>query len=36
VAATFEDTEPITAVANRLGWVTASMRNDWATVFPPD
>jgi hypothetical protein len=36
VAATFEDTEAITDVANRLGWVTVSMRNDWATVFSSD
>jgi len=32
-AATFEDPEPITAVAGRLGWVTVSMRDDWETVF---
>lgn len=32
-AATFEDSEPITAVAERLGWVTVSMRSDWETVF---
>jgi hypothetical protein len=31
--ATFQETEPITAVANRLGWVTVSMRDDWSTVF---
>jgi phosphoglycolate phosphatase-like HAD superfamily hydrolase len=33
-AGTFEDTEPITDVANRLGWLTVSVRDDWATVFP--
>ena len=32
-AATFEDDEPITAVAERLGWVVVSMRRDWATIF---
>jgi phosphoserine phosphatase len=32
-AATFEDDEPITDVAERLGWITVSMRNDWSTVF---
>jgi phosphoserine phosphatase len=32
-AATFDDAEPITAIAQRLGWVTVSMRDDWATVF---
>jgi phosphoglycolate phosphatase-like HAD superfamily hydrolase len=34
-AATFADAEPITDVAARLGWVTVSMRDDWATVFAP-
>lgn len=34
-AATFADTEKITDVAARLGWVVVSMRNDWSTVFPP-
>lgn len=34
VAQTFAEDEPITVVADRLGWVTASMRDDWATVFP--
>jgi phosphoglycolate phosphatase-like HAD superfamily hydrolase len=34
-AATFADTEAITDVADRLGWITASMRNDWTTIFPP-
>jgi phosphoglycolate phosphatase-like HAD superfamily hydrolase len=33
-AATFDDVEPITDVADRLGWITASMRDDWETVFP--
>jgi len=32
-AATFEDDEPITAVADRLGWVVVSMRRDWETIF---
>ncbi|WP_313817408.1 HAD family hydrolase [Citricoccus sp.] len=32
-AATFHDTEPITAVADRLGWVTVSMARDWEHVF---
>ncbi len=32
-AATFDDAEPITAVADRLGWITVSMREDWSTVF---
>ncbi|MEM8745730.1 MAG: HAD family hydrolase [Actinomycetota bacterium] len=35
-AATFEHTEKITDVADRLGWVTVSMADDWATVFPGD
>jgi hypothetical protein len=34
-AATFADTEPILAVAARLGWTTASMAGDWETVFTP-
>lgn len=33
-AQTFEESEAITDVADRLGWVTVSMRRDWATVFP--
>lgn len=33
-AATFQDAEPITAVADRLGWVTVSMAEDWNRVFP--
>jgi phosphoserine phosphatase len=32
-AATFAEAEPITAVADRLGWTTVSMARDWATVF---
>lgn len=32
-AATFGESEPITAVADRLGWLTVSMRDDWSTVF---
>jgi phosphoserine phosphatase len=35
VAGTFESSEPITAVADRLGWTTVSMAGDWETVFPP-
>lgn len=33
-AATFDDTEPITAVADRLGWIVVSMKDDWDPVFP--
>lgn len=32
-AATFADTEKITDVAARQGWVVVSMRNDWSTLF---
>jgi phosphoserine phosphatase len=32
-AVTFAEDEPITAVADRLGWVVVSMRDDWETVF---
>ena len=32
-AATFADDEPITTVAERLGWVVVSMRRDWQNVF---
>ena len=32
-AGTIADTEPIASLADRLGWVTVSMRRDWATVF---
>ncbi|GIG68736.1 HAD family hydrolase [Phytomonospora endophytica] len=34
MAATFEEAEPITAVAERLGWTTVSMADDWDQVFP--
>jgi hypothetical protein len=34
-AQTFEEAEPITEVGQRLGWTVVSMKNDWATVFPP-
>jgi phosphoserine phosphatase len=34
LAATFEDDEPITEVADRLGWVVVSMQRDWETIFP--
>jgi phosphoserine phosphatase len=30
---TVAESEPITAVAERLGWVVVSMRNDWEAVF---
>jgi hypothetical protein len=33
-AATFKDDEPITEVADRLGWVAVSMQRDWETIFP--
>ena len=32
-AATFEDAEPITEVADRLGWIVVSMQRDWETIF---
>ncbi len=32
-AQSFEESEPITDVAARLGWVTVSMARDWDTVF---
>lgn len=35
-AVTFEEAEPITDVARRLGWTLVSMRDDWATVFASD
>ena len=35
-AATFDAAEPITDVANRLGWTTVSMANDWSQVFVTD
>jgi len=31
---TFAETEPITTVGARLGWVVVSMKDDWETVFP--
>jgi phosphoglycolate phosphatase-like HAD superfamily hydrolase len=34
-AVSFEESEPITAVAERLGWVVVSMKDDWETVFYP-
>jgi hypothetical protein len=30
---TFEEDEPVTVVAERLGWVVVSMRRDWETIF---
>ena len=33
LGATVSESEPITEVASRLGWVTASMAKDWHTVF---
>ncbi len=33
-AETVEEPEAITDVAQRLGWTVASMRSDWASVFP--
>ncbi|HEY1179293.1 MAG TPA: HAD family hydrolase [Phytomonospora sp.] len=33
-AATFQESEPITAVAERLGWTTVGMARDWERVFP--
>ncbi len=32
-AETFETTETILETASRLGWVVASIKNDWSTVF---
>jgi hypothetical protein len=32
-AATFLDPEPITTVAERLGWIVVSMKHDWETIF---
>jgi hypothetical protein len=34
-AVTFQEAEPITTVARRLGWVVVSMKDDWATIFRP-
>lgn len=33
-AATFDDDKVITDVADRLGWLTVSIANDWSQVFP--
>lgn len=33
VAGTFSSDESITETARRLGWVVASIKNDWDTVF---
>jgi len=33
-AATFDDAEQITEVADRLGWLTVSIARDWSQVFP--
>jgi phosphoserine phosphatase len=35
-AETFTEVEPITAVAERLGWLTVSMVRDWGKVFAPE
>jgi phosphoserine phosphatase len=35
VAGTFEADEAVEAAATRLGWTQASMRDDWAAIFPP-
>jgi phosphoserine phosphatase len=32
-AVTFQEDEPITTVAERLGWVVVSMKDDWETIF---
>jgi phosphoserine phosphatase len=34
-AGTFDTDESILVTAERLDWTVVSMRNDWATVFPP-
>ncbi|MEV4411067.1 HAD family hydrolase [Catellatospora sp. NPDC049609] len=34
-AVTVADTEPIVDIGRREGWTVVSMRDDWATVFPP-
>lgn len=34
-AGTIADVEPITELGRRQGWTVVSMRNDWATIFPP-
>ncbi len=33
-AVTFQDAEPITTVAERLGWIVVSMQDDWDPIFP--
>ena len=33
-AETIAESEPITLVADRLGWTTVSVARDWSTVFP--
>ena len=35
MAVSIAEDEPITAVAERLGWVVVSMKDDWDTVFAP-
>ena len=34
VSGTLKEHEPITRVAERLGWTVISMARDWSTVFP--
>jgi phosphoserine phosphatase len=34
VSSTLKEREPITAIADRLGWTVISMANDWSRVFP--
>jgi phosphoserine phosphatase len=34
VSGTLKEHEPITTVADRLGWTVISMARDWSTVFP--
>jgi len=34
VSSTLKEHEPITVVAERLGWTVISMASDWSTVFP--
>lgn len=34
-AATFDAVETIETVADRLGWVVVSMKDDWDPIFPP-
>jgi hypothetical protein len=35
-AVSFQEPEPIRSVAQRLGWVVVSMKDDWKTIFRPD